>query len=393
MTEIELTLTVVPECFVYRLGPRPSAAGYMCRDWKPEDHIWTGKVTVTAKGDLCNIRLEDPKTGEVFANCPVAETGPSAVERALDSSRYFIVRVDDGQGHHAFVGLGFETREYAFDFMHTISEHFRRLREDKEAAAHPISQVPVKDWSLKEGEKISVKLNLKPSSRQKSTEGATSSGGSDFLLPPEEDTAHVKKLHSTAAKPAQVSQPVQSTQSAQATAASFFNFTSTPAVSQAPAPAPSSAPVSTSSSNSTDFLSFFTTPSPSSSSSSPSPSPSMQQNIGAINSTSSSSSSTSATPGFFFSSSSPSPSPSSNSTAWTGFSSAPSQPMQSMQQTQFNQPFQTSPPSTVQSQPSPSPFAWPGMSGMSGSNAFGGSQVNTQTQQQASSDPLAGIKW
>ena len=80
MSETEYSLTSIAECFVYRLGPRPSAKGYMfefikylmfsftflfsrCRDWKPEDHIWTGKVTVLARGDKCIVRLEDPKTG------------------------------------------------------------------------------------------------------------------------------------------------------------------------------------------------------------------------------------------------------------------------------------------------------------------------------------------
>jgi len=29
---------------------------------------------------------------------------------AVDSTRYFVLRLDDGKGHHAFVGLGFQNR-------------------------------------------------------------------------------------------------------------------------------------------------------------------------------------------------------------------------------------------------------------------------------------------
>jgi CCR4-NOT complex subunit CAF16 len=71
------------------------------------------------------VSLEDSKTGQPFATCPVQETGPYSIERALDSSRYFIIHVDDGKGNHAYLGVGFENREEGFDFQHSISEHFR----------------------------------------------------------------------------------------------------------------------------------------------------------------------------------------------------------------------------------------------------------------------------
>jgi len=36
--------------------------------------------------------------GELFAQCPVESYPSSAVEQVLDSSRYFVVRIQDGGG-------------------------------------------------------------------------------------------------------------------------------------------------------------------------------------------------------------------------------------------------------------------------------------------------------
>lgn len=76
--------------------------------------IWQGRLRVMAIGDDCVILLEDSSTGEMFAKCPVAEDGTS-IEAAIDSSRYFVIRIADPQtGKHAYVGLGFPERVYLF---------------------------------------------------------------------------------------------------------------------------------------------------------------------------------------------------------------------------------------------------------------------------------------
>lgn len=42
---------------------------------------------------------------------------------ASDSSRYFVLRIEDGKGNHAFIGLGFQVRGDAFDFKNALQEH------------------------------------------------------------------------------------------------------------------------------------------------------------------------------------------------------------------------------------------------------------------------------
>lgn len=50
----------------------------------------------------------------VFANAPYDPQKPS-VEAVLDSSRYFVIRVEDA-GRKAFIGMGFVERTDSFDF-------------------------------------------------------------------------------------------------------------------------------------------------------------------------------------------------------------------------------------------------------------------------------------
>jgi hypothetical protein len=51
---------------------------------------------------------------EVFAKAQYDPAKPS-VEAVLDSSRYFVVRVEDA-GKKAYIGLGFAERPDSFDF-------------------------------------------------------------------------------------------------------------------------------------------------------------------------------------------------------------------------------------------------------------------------------------
>jgi hypothetical protein len=46
-------------------------------------------VRLVSRGDAAVILLEDPKDNSLFAECAVSE---HAVERAADSSRYFVLR-------------------------------------------------------------------------------------------------------------------------------------------------------------------------------------------------------------------------------------------------------------------------------------------------------------
>jgi len=129
----EHTLLVVREVSVYKIPPRTTSGGYKCGEWLQSDKIWSGRLRVVSCKDRCEIRLEDPNSGELFAACFINPgQRDNSVETVLDSSRYFVLKIEDGRGKHAFVGLGFAERNEAFDFNVALSDHEKYVRRDHE---------------------------------------------------------------------------------------------------------------------------------------------------------------------------------------------------------------------------------------------------------------------
>jgi len=142
-------------------------------------------VKIISRGRVCSIVLIDNEN-KIFAVCYASEDG--AVERTLDSGRYFVLRITNQQGRHAFIGIAFNERNDAFDFNVTLSEFKNEIeREDQankltlESSSSAIVQ-PLKDMSLKDGEKIKIKLTS--SSKKKNDENPAGIGNKLTLLPP-----------------------------------------------------------------------------------------------------------------------------------------------------------------------------------------------------------------
>ncbi|RDX94038.1 hypothetical protein CR513_23614 [Mucuna pruriens] len=168
----EHTLLVVREVSVFKIPPRTTSGGYKCGEWLQSDKIWSGRIRVVSRRDRCEIRLEDPNSGELFAACFVFPgQRENAVEPVLDSSRYFVLKIEDGRGKHAFIGLGFNERNEAFDFNVALSDHEKYVRREHEkesgdSAAADESQIdihPAVNHRLKEGETIRINVKHKAS--------------------------------------------------------------------------------------------------------------------------------------------------------------------------------------------------------------------------------------
>ncbi|CAN6444285.1 unnamed protein product [Victoria cruziana] len=215
---LELMLFHANECYVYLIPPRKSAASYRADEWNVNKWAWEGILKVVSKGEECIIRLEDKSTGELYAQAFLRNGEPHPVEPVIDSSRYFVLRVEenfDGRMRHAFIGIGFRERPQAYDFQAALHDHMKYL--NKKQAAEEMEQnyssKPSMDYSLKEGEKIVLHIkNQKGSSGGKSIEQSHDRMPSDdkptvSLKPPPPPPPAVKILPPS---PVQKSPPYQS---------------------------------------------------------------------------------------------------------------------------------------------------------------------------------------
>jgi len=187
---IERVRCSIPEAHIFKLPPRPTAGGWRGADWDKE--VWQGTLKVVERGDLTVILLVDSNNGKIFAVCPVKE---GAVDRCVDSSRYFVLRVENGEsGKHMFIGMAFNERNDAFDF-NTSLEDARREKEAEEKAAAKMNEYSnsKKDYSMKDGQKIHIAVSKvsnkkggkKGERRSSATNGAAGGG---FLKPSSKDT-------------------------------------------------------------------------------------------------------------------------------------------------------------------------------------------------------------
>ena len=188
--DIESLLWTCKECYVYQIPPLKNENGHRANDWDVNKWLWSGALKLSAKGNTLNIVLHSPETGEVFAACPVPEKKSKAVDQVIDSSRYFALRIDDGKGKHAYVGMGFRDRSYAYDFNATMQDHWKGVERQKEAEEQRVemearaASEPMRDLSLKEGETLSIKVNVPGVSSKPRAPRPKAAAGSGGLLPP-----------------------------------------------------------------------------------------------------------------------------------------------------------------------------------------------------------------
>lgn len=56
-------------------------------------------MRVVVKNKKCVLKLEDKMSGELFAQSPIEKYPGIAVESVTDSSRYFVLRIEDDGGN------------------------------------------------------------------------------------------------------------------------------------------------------------------------------------------------------------------------------------------------------------------------------------------------------
>ncbi|KAK8693249.1 hypothetical protein V6N13_070842 [Hibiscus sabdariffa] len=160
---LEIVLFQVSECYVYLIPPRKTAGSYRADEWNVNKWAWQGILRVSSKGEECIIKLEDKNTGELYARAFLRNGEPHPVESVIDSSRYFVLRIEEnigGRRRHAFIGIGFRERTEAYDFQAALHDHMKYLNKKKtaEEMEQQFQNTSSVDYSLKEGETIVLQL-------------------------------------------------------------------------------------------------------------------------------------------------------------------------------------------------------------------------------------------
>nr|CAG4650568.1 EOG090X0G5X [Sida crystallina] len=162
MEDYESVLLVKSEVFVFKIPPRTSNRGVRASDWNLATPDWTGRMRLVTKGKDCVIKLEDKISGELFAKCPIDQYPGIALEAVSDSSRYFVLRIQDDSGRAAFIGIGFSDRSDSFDLNVALQDHFKWLNKTKEFEKEGEpgeASKPKLDLSFKDGQ--TIKINMK----------------------------------------------------------------------------------------------------------------------------------------------------------------------------------------------------------------------------------------
>ncbi len=197
-TVIERLRCMIKHAHVFKLPPRQSASiGWRGADWK--EKVWQGNVKVVDRNNLTavllveknNNRSEHNGSGRdnIFAVCPIRE---GAVERCVDSSRYFVLRIENQTGRHMFIGVAFNERNDAFDFNtaledarreHEFDMKIQQNSETNDDGDNFSSVEPSKDYSLKEGQKIHVAIpNKKKNINNDIPQGGGTAAFANFKL-------------------------------------------------------------------------------------------------------------------------------------------------------------------------------------------------------------------
>ncbi|XP_045606070.1 NECAP-like protein CG9132 [Procambarus clarkii] len=186
MDDYESVLLVKSEVFVYKIPPRATNRGYRAADWNLGTPDWTGRMRLVNKKNECIVKLEDKTTGELFAKCPIDKYPGVAIESVTDSSRYFVLRIQDEGGRAAFIGIGFGDRSDSFDLNVALQDHFKWVKKEEEAEKEKEEGKPSLDLGFKDGQTIKINMKITKKEGQEGINRPKPKGGAGGLglLPP-----------------------------------------------------------------------------------------------------------------------------------------------------------------------------------------------------------------
>ena len=123
-TAVETTRTLcrVETMFCFKVPPR-GPQGYSAKLLK-EHPAGSYLLEIVAKGREAVILLKHrAPPHKTFCMAPIVPGGADCYEKAFDSSRYFVLRIEDPRSKKtASVGIGFNEREQALNFNMEVTQ-------------------------------------------------------------------------------------------------------------------------------------------------------------------------------------------------------------------------------------------------------------------------------
>uniref|UniRef100_A0A336N267 CSON005029 protein n=1 Tax=Culicoides sonorensis TaxID=179676 RepID=A0A336N267_CULSO len=203
MEAYESVLLIKQEVFVYKIPPRTTNRGYRAADWNLNEPAWSGRLRMVARDTALEVKLEDKTTGQLYAKCPIEAYPGVAIESVSDSSRYFVLRIQDDNGRSAFIGLGFGDRSDSFDMNVALQDHFKWVKNqeqiEKEKTDGPKENL---NLGFKEGETIKINMKIRREGQEGSGRTGKSRTAGTGLLPPPPSAPKLPSPSSAGTSPA-----------------------------------------------------------------------------------------------------------------------------------------------------------------------------------------------
>ena len=134
---------------------------HRAEDWNLADPLKTCDLLVERRGD--SLVLEFQHDGGVFAAGQLDATKGGKVaqflEQVVDSSRYFVVKIQGDGGREALIGFGFRDREKATDLRESLDHYEKSIQREAEAGSSKLGSYHVP--KLEDGEQIHVDVGKK----------------------------------------------------------------------------------------------------------------------------------------------------------------------------------------------------------------------------------------
>ena len=176
------------EVYVYKIPTLKTSGGHRAEDWDLSKPLQTCSLLVERRGDVLVLEFyHDNNSKQLFAASRIdITTGQKVqhwIEQVVDSSRYFVLKIQGAAGRQALIGFGFRDRDQATDLRESLQHYEKSIaRQANSASLSGSFSIP----KMEKGEKIHVNRSgggSKSTKMVKKKEGSTSSSNGSGPIP------------------------------------------------------------------------------------------------------------------------------------------------------------------------------------------------------------------